>query len=61
MRDLQGALPDGGYSVAVDTGIFTETVSVPSHVRLVGSGADVTTIDAGGRGQRRHLRRRDRG
>ncbi|MCJ7738447.1 MAG: right-handed parallel beta-helix repeat-containing protein, partial [Anaerolineae bacterium] len=50
MHDLQGALPDGGYSVGVDSGTYTERVSVPSHVRLVGSGAEVTTLDAGGTG-----------
>ena len=47
MHELQGALPDGGYTVAVDGGFYNERVSVPSHVRLVGSGADVTFIDAG--------------
>lgn len=43
---LQDALPEGGYSVGVDAGTYHERVSVPSHVRLVGSGAQVTTIDA---------------
>jgi hypothetical protein len=47
---LQGALPEGGYSVGVDEGTYAETVTVPSHVRLIGSGAAVTTIDAGGDG-----------
>jgi len=32
--------------VGVDTGTYTERVTVPSHVRLVGSGANATTIDA---------------
>jgi hypothetical protein len=34
---LQGALPEGGYSVGVDEGTYAETVTVPSHVRLIGS------------------------
>jgi parallel beta-helix repeat protein len=42
--------PQGGYSVGVDAGTYTETVSVPSHVRLVGSGAEVTILDAGAAG-----------
>lgn len=46
LHSLQGALPEGGYSVAVDKGVYMETVAVPSHVRLVGSGAEFTTIDA---------------
>jgi hypothetical protein len=50
LHGLQGALPAGGYSVGVDTGTYTETVSVPSHVRLVGSGAEVTILDAGAAG-----------
>jgi hypothetical protein len=50
LRGLRGAMPDGGYSVGVGAGTYDERVSVPSHVRLVGSGADVTTIDAGGEG-----------
>ena len=50
LAGLQGALPDGGYSVGVDAGAYSERVSVPSHVRLVGSGAQVTTIDAGAGG-----------
>src|SRR3990172_4023027 len=50
MADLQGAVPDGGYSVAVDGGAYPEQVSVPSHVRLVGSGADTTAINAGAEG-----------
>ena len=58
LGDLQGALPEGGYSVAVDTGIFTETVRVPSHVRLGGLGADVDHHPRPGSGQCRHLRRR---
>ncbi|NLG27517.1 MAG: PKD domain-containing protein, partial [Chloroflexi bacterium] len=48
--DLQGALPEGGYSVGVDDGTYTERVTVPSHVRLVGSGAGQTIIDADGAG-----------
>lgn len=50
MHDLQGALPEGGYSVGVDEGTYSERVTVPSHVRLVGSGAEVTTIDGGSAG-----------
>jgi parallel beta-helix repeat protein len=50
LHSLQGALPEGGYSVAVDKGVYMETVAVPSHVRLVGSGAEFTTIDAGNGG-----------
>jgi len=46
LHGLQGALPEGGYSVGVDEGTYTETVTVPSHVRLVGSGAAATTINA---------------
>ena len=46
LYDLQGALPEGGYSVAVADGTYTETLSVPSHVRLVGSGPERTAIDA---------------
>jgi hypothetical protein len=46
LYDLQGALPEGGYSVAVADGTYTETLTVPSHVRLVGSGPERTTIDA---------------
>jgi hypothetical protein len=50
LRGLLGAVPEGGYSVAVDAGSYTERVRVPSHVWLVGSGAQVTTIDAGSAG-----------
>jgi hypothetical protein len=50
LYELQGALPDGGYSVAVADGTYTETVTVPSHVRLVGSGPERTMIDAGNGG-----------
>jgi hypothetical protein len=50
LHGLQGALPEGGYSVGVDEGTFAERVTVPSHVRLVGSGAAVTTIDANNAG-----------
>jgi hypothetical protein len=50
LHSLQGAVPQGGYSVAVDRGVYLETVTVPSHVRLVGSGAEFTTIDGGNDG-----------
>ncbi len=50
LHGLQGAVPEGGYSVAVDAGAYTERVTVPSHVRLVGSGAAITTIDANAAG-----------
>ena len=47
---LQGALPEGGYTVGVDRGVYVERVSIPSRVRLVGLGAEQATIDAGGTG-----------
>lgn len=37
-------------TVGVAPGTYNENVSVPSHVMLLGSGAEVTTIDAGGSG-----------
>ncbi len=46
MRNLQGL----GYTVGVAPGTYTETITIPSHVRLVGSGAEETTIDAQGVG-----------
>jgi len=49
LRNL-GAAPEGGYSVGVDDGTYAERVTVPSHVRLVGSGAAVSIIDAGSGG-----------
>ena len=50
LHSLQGPLPEGGYSVGVEAGTYTERVTVPSHVRLVGFGAENTTIDAGAAG-----------
>ncbi len=50
MHELQGALPEGGYTVGVDAGTYAERVTVPSHVRLIGSGPEVTAIDAGNGG-----------
>ena len=46
MNDLQGVLPEGGYSVAVDTGTYSGNLMVPSYVRLIGSGPAVTSITA---------------
>ena len=47
MHDLRGALPEGGYTVGVDIGSYSERLTVPSHVRLVGSGPTVSAIAAG--------------
>ncbi len=37
--------------MGVGPGVYNESVSVPSYVRLLGSGADMTTISAGMSGQ----------
>ncbi len=47
LAGLQGAIPSGGYRVGVGPGTWFERVSVPSHVQLLGSGAERSTIDAG--------------
>ena len=36
--------------MGVGPGAYNETVTIPGYVRLVGSGAEDTTIDAGGSG-----------
>jgi subtilisin-like proprotein convertase family protein len=38
------------YTVGVGPGVYVENVAMPSHVRLVGSGAEETTLDGGGDG-----------
>ncbi len=41
---------DGVFSVGVAPGTYNESLNLRSGVRLVGSGADTTVIDAGGNG-----------
>lgn len=44
-----GGVPcDTQWTVGVGPGVYPERVVVPSHVSLVGTGADEVTIDAGG-------------
>ena len=38
------------FSVGVGPGVWNERVRVPSYARLIGSGADATTLNAGGGG-----------
>lgn len=46
-----GGVPcDTQWTVGVGPGVYPERVVVPSHVSLVGTGADEVTIDAGGSG-----------
>lgn len=47
---LEGGLPEGGFTVGVCPGTYTERVSVPSYVWLVGTDADETVITASGTG-----------
>src|SRR5690606_25570322 len=50
IRLLAAALDDPLLTVAVAPGIYTESISLPSYVHLVGSGAEQTIIDAAGSG-----------
>ncbi|MCW5849363.1 MAG: VCBS repeat-containing protein, partial [Anaerolineae bacterium] len=43
-------LCDVQFSVGVGAGVWNERVSVPSYARLIGSGADETTLNAGSAG-----------
>jgi hypothetical protein len=47
---LGSALPADGFTVGVGPGTYTETVTVPSYVHLVSSGAEETIITANGTG-----------
>ena len=47
---LGGAVPEGGYSVGVNPGLYQERVSVPSYVRLIGRSSADTIILGGGTG-----------
>jgi len=46
IRLLDAALVESRFTVGVAPGTYHESVDVPSHVSLVGSGADRTTIEA---------------
>ncbi len=50
MAALEATEPPPQYTVGVGPGTYTETVTITGYVRLVGSGAEDTTIDAGGSG-----------
>ncbi len=51
MAALEATESPPQYAVGVGAGTYhTETVTIPGYVRLVGSGAEDTTIDAGGSG-----------
>jgi len=45
-----GSVCAAQWTVGVGPGTYPEHVTVPSHIDLVGSGADATTIDGGGSG-----------
>ena len=47
---LSGAATDPRQTVGVGPGTYAEHLTVPSHVRLVGVGAEQVTVDAGGTG-----------
>ena len=50
IKVLGAAVPADGFTVGIAPGSYAERVTVPSHVRLVGLGAEQTTIDAGNAG-----------
>ncbi len=51
-----GGVPcDTQWTVGVGPGSYAERVTVPSHVSLIGTGADAVTINAGGTGSPVHL------